>query len=239
MRTPLVIAMWEPMARALGWPKKPLGFADILRLADDPRGWAAAGTRVRPVPVRAHEPGLLDVRRSRRSSASTTPSPASRRACARPRSRAPRPRRDGEADRALDRPLRRLHAVHRGPAVQGAARATRPRRRWRRSTVIDFNRRHCSGRPSSWRCTRRRARSTQRLARTSSSTRRGCGSEQRTAADVFQRFLAREITPEKAGAAASAPATRPRGRRAWSRPPVRRRPGAAQAHAHAPDAARW
>src|SRR4051794_4907131 len=43
VRTPLVIAMWEPMARALGWPKKRLGFADVLKLADDPRGWAAYG----------------------------------------------------------------------------------------------------------------------------------------------------------------------------------------------------
>ena len=43
VRTPLVIAMWEPMARALGWPRKPLGFADILKLADDPRGWAGQG----------------------------------------------------------------------------------------------------------------------------------------------------------------------------------------------------
>src|SRR5215211_2305421 len=33
VRTPLVIAMWEPMARALGWPRKQLGFADVLRLA--------------------------------------------------------------------------------------------------------------------------------------------------------------------------------------------------------------
>src|SRR5581483_8918226 len=33
VRTPLVIAMWEPMARALGWPKRKLGFADILKLA--------------------------------------------------------------------------------------------------------------------------------------------------------------------------------------------------------------
>jgi Ca-activated chloride channel family protein len=43
VRTPLVIAMWEPMARALGWPKKPLGFADVLKLASDPKGWAAYG----------------------------------------------------------------------------------------------------------------------------------------------------------------------------------------------------
>jgi len=43
VRTPLVIAMFEPMARALGWPDKPIGFADIRRLATAPNGWAAAG----------------------------------------------------------------------------------------------------------------------------------------------------------------------------------------------------
>jgi Ca-activated chloride channel homolog len=43
VRTPLVIAMWEPMARALGWPQKPLGFADILKLATSGKGWAAYG----------------------------------------------------------------------------------------------------------------------------------------------------------------------------------------------------
>jgi Ca-activated chloride channel family protein len=43
VRTPLVIATWEPLARALGWPKKPIGFADVLRLALDRRGLAAYG----------------------------------------------------------------------------------------------------------------------------------------------------------------------------------------------------
>lgn len=43
VRTPLVIAMWEPMARALGHPKRKLGFADILKLARSNRGWAAYG----------------------------------------------------------------------------------------------------------------------------------------------------------------------------------------------------
>ena len=43
VRTPLVIAMWEPMARALGWPGKQLGWADLARLARSPRGWAAYG----------------------------------------------------------------------------------------------------------------------------------------------------------------------------------------------------
>jgi Ca-activated chloride channel family protein len=43
VRTPLVIAMWEPMARALGYPKRKLGFADILKLARSNRGWGAYG----------------------------------------------------------------------------------------------------------------------------------------------------------------------------------------------------
>src|SRR4051812_29413325 len=43
VRTPLVIAMWEPMARVLGWPEKQVSFDDILRLATAPDGWAAAG----------------------------------------------------------------------------------------------------------------------------------------------------------------------------------------------------
>jgi Ca-activated chloride channel family protein len=43
VRTPLVIAMWEPMARALGYPKKKLGFADILKLARSKAGWGDFG----------------------------------------------------------------------------------------------------------------------------------------------------------------------------------------------------
>ncbi len=43
VRTPLVIAMWEPMAKALGWPKKKLGFADILKLAQSRAGWGDYG----------------------------------------------------------------------------------------------------------------------------------------------------------------------------------------------------
>lgn len=43
VRTPLVIAMWEPMAKALGWPKKRIGFSDVLDLAKDGTGWAKYG----------------------------------------------------------------------------------------------------------------------------------------------------------------------------------------------------
>ncbi|MGQ0616543.1 MAG: extracellular solute-binding protein [Acidimicrobiia bacterium] len=41
--TPLVIAMPEPMAQALGYPGTPVGWADILRLATSTEGWAAFG----------------------------------------------------------------------------------------------------------------------------------------------------------------------------------------------------
>jgi Ca-activated chloride channel family protein len=41
--TPLVIAMPEPMAKALGWPHAPIGWSDALSLVTNPRGWAAKG----------------------------------------------------------------------------------------------------------------------------------------------------------------------------------------------------
>lgn len=39
----LVIAIWKPMAEALGWPGKPIGWDDLTKVASDPRGWAAYG----------------------------------------------------------------------------------------------------------------------------------------------------------------------------------------------------
>jgi Ca-activated chloride channel family protein len=39
----VVIAMWKPMAEALGWPDKPLGWADIATLATSDKGWEAYG----------------------------------------------------------------------------------------------------------------------------------------------------------------------------------------------------
>jgi Ca-activated chloride channel family protein len=41
--SPVVIAMWKPMAEALGWPGRPLGWADILAVGRDPRGWERLG----------------------------------------------------------------------------------------------------------------------------------------------------------------------------------------------------
>ena len=41
--SPLVIAMPRPMAQALGWPKKQLGWTDLLELSRDDTGWARNG----------------------------------------------------------------------------------------------------------------------------------------------------------------------------------------------------
>src|SRR5262244_4580623 len=38
--SPVVIAMWRPMAEALGWGTKPVGWTEIFALARDPSGWA-------------------------------------------------------------------------------------------------------------------------------------------------------------------------------------------------------
>jgi Ca-activated chloride channel homolog len=43
MLTPLVIAMPEPMAEALGYPEEPVGWGDILALAREGEGWGAYG----------------------------------------------------------------------------------------------------------------------------------------------------------------------------------------------------
>jgi len=41
--SPVVVAMWKPMAEALGWGKKPISWKDIIKLAKDPKGWARYG----------------------------------------------------------------------------------------------------------------------------------------------------------------------------------------------------
>jgi Ca-activated chloride channel family protein len=41
--SPIVIAMWKPMAEALGWPAKPLGWADLLAVNANAKGWGAHG----------------------------------------------------------------------------------------------------------------------------------------------------------------------------------------------------
>jgi len=41
--SPVVIAMWRPMAQALGWPDKAIGWADVAELATSDEGWSAYG----------------------------------------------------------------------------------------------------------------------------------------------------------------------------------------------------
>jgi Ca-activated chloride channel family protein len=41
--SPIVIAMWKPMAEALGWPGKDLGWRDIIKVSKDPAGWGGLG----------------------------------------------------------------------------------------------------------------------------------------------------------------------------------------------------
>ena len=43
MQSPLVLAMPRPMAVAMGWPNVPVGWSDILKLAQDPEGWGRYG----------------------------------------------------------------------------------------------------------------------------------------------------------------------------------------------------
>lgn len=43
LRSPLVLAMPEPMADALGGPTRDISWADIFKLAQDPQGWATRG----------------------------------------------------------------------------------------------------------------------------------------------------------------------------------------------------
>ena len=41
--SPVVIAMWRPMAQALGWPNKALGWKDVAQLAISEEGWTEFG----------------------------------------------------------------------------------------------------------------------------------------------------------------------------------------------------
>ena len=41
--SPVVIAMWKPMAEAIGWGQKPIGWSDILALSRNDKGWQAFG----------------------------------------------------------------------------------------------------------------------------------------------------------------------------------------------------
>lgn len=43
LRSPIVIAMWKPMAEALGWGERSVGWRELLEIARHPQGWAHVG----------------------------------------------------------------------------------------------------------------------------------------------------------------------------------------------------
>lgn len=43
VNTALIIAMWKPMAEALGWPKKEIGWDELHTVVTNPKGWSALG----------------------------------------------------------------------------------------------------------------------------------------------------------------------------------------------------
>ena len=44
VRTPVVIVTYKGMAECLGWPAEPVGWNDIIALAESPEGWASCPT---------------------------------------------------------------------------------------------------------------------------------------------------------------------------------------------------
>jgi Ca-activated chloride channel homolog len=43
LNLPLAVALWRPMAQALGWPDAAIGWDDLTALSTNPEGWAAYG----------------------------------------------------------------------------------------------------------------------------------------------------------------------------------------------------
>jgi Ca-activated chloride channel homolog len=43
VHTPVGLAMWQPMAEALGWPDQPIRMSQLIDLANNPEGWASLG----------------------------------------------------------------------------------------------------------------------------------------------------------------------------------------------------
>ena len=43
VHTPVGLAIWEPMAEALGWPNQPIRMAQLVDLANNPEGWSSLG----------------------------------------------------------------------------------------------------------------------------------------------------------------------------------------------------
>ena len=112
VRTPLVIAMWEPFAKALGWPRKKIGFEQIIGLARSNRDAAYGKPEFGSFKLVHTNPdfstsGLSAVVAEYYAATGKKEGLTGRDVTA----SVPL---GCQGHRALDRPLRRHHAVHRG-----------------------------------------------------------------------------------------------------------------------------
>ena len=156
VRTPLVIAMWEQLADAL---RLPASASSATRSCASSRTDGLGRRRqaaVRRVQVRPHQPRLLDVRPVggrrvllRRRGQAGGPHGGRRREGAAPRSASSSARSCTTATRRCSSPRR----------CASTGSVTRRRSRWRRSTLLEFNRDARAPATGSSRSTRRRARS--------------------------------------------------------------------------------
>jgi Ca-activated chloride channel homolog len=195
VRTPLVIAMWQPMARVLGWPRKTISFQDILRLATAPNGWAAAGKPAYGQFKYVHTNPDSSTSGAEAVSGSYYAFVGKQEGLTAADVAAAAPK-----VKALERAI-----VHYGDSTLfiedrlckgglGYASAVA----MEEATVIDFNRRHCSS-------TKLVALYPKEGSFVSDSpyivlNAPWVSPAERAAAGAFQRFLARAVTPEKAGA---------------------------------------
>ena len=213
VRTPLVIAMWEPFARALGWPQKQIGYDQLTRLAVSRRG--LRGLRpagVRQVQARSHQSGLLDLRavgggvRVLRGHGQE--------------GGAHRGRRDRLAGAgpgcASSSARSSTTATPRSSSPTSCARAGRGTRRpwpWRRSPCSTSTATAAAS-PSSWPSIPRRAPST-RTTRSSCPTPSTTRPRRRRARASSRSTSRRRSTRRPPGATASVPRTSRRSRRGW------------------------
>ena len=121
VRTPLVIAMWEPMAKALGWPKKQIGFSDVLDLATSGEGWAKFGHPEYGAFKLVHTNPDSSTSGLSAVVAEYYAATGKKEGLRESDINGSKAAQDRQRHRALDRPLRRHDAVHRRPDARGGA----------------------------------------------------------------------------------------------------------------------
>ncbi len=128
--SPVVIAMWKPMAQALGWPDKPIGWSDVLKLARAQGLGDSGPSRVGLVQVWAYPSGIQQQRPDQRAGRGLRRGWQDREPYRRGRQPArdsrvrPRHRAGGGPLRQLDGVLRQ-HNVRQRPASPQRGRALR------------------------------------------------------------------------------------------------------------------